>query len=260
MKILGKMFYREKKYYCGNYLEVNVYPVMDIKQQGKKEKKKESALPQKRLNDKNAYKKLLRLVYTNFTDNDFHITATYQDKFLPKTEEETEKKLRNYIVRLRRYARKHNLPEIKYISVTESGMDSNGTIKRVHHHILFSCPGMSRDEIENLWHIKGEPIGYCNVDRLQIEVQGAEALCKYLTKMRNKNNKKLFRPSHNLKKPIIRKNDFSYSRSRVQKIIRENDCGYFEKRCSGYTVKKYQAEYTDFLGWSIHVALKKLLI
>ena len=62
---------REKKFYCGKYLDIEIYPITKQEQKQKRKKKeKESRKVQKNLNDKNAKKHLRRILNTNFTDED----------------------------------------------------------------------------------------------------------------------------------------------------------------------------------------------
>ena len=88
-----KSFVREKKIYCGDtYLEVDIYPYVKIQEKGKRAKKKKESLPkQKNLNDKNARRKFVQLVETNFGENDLAVHLTYSDETLPGNIEEAEK-------------------------------------------------------------------------------------------------------------------------------------------------------------------------
>ena len=70
-----RCLYREKKYYCGDYLEVEVYPVF-AKQRGRVKKYRESTETQKRLNKRNAERRLVRLIHTNFSDTDIRFDLT----------------------------------------------------------------------------------------------------------------------------------------------------------------------------------------
>lgn len=71
----GDDMYREKKIYSGKILEVELYPVYksgrEIPRRAKKEKL--STKEQRNLNDKNARKKLTRLINTNFGEGDIVI-------------------------------------------------------------------------------------------------------------------------------------------------------------------------------------------
>ena len=61
--------YRQKKYHCGEYVEVAIYPVY-TKAKGRGKRCKPTSEIQKRLNQRHAEGKLRRLLHTNFTDAD----------------------------------------------------------------------------------------------------------------------------------------------------------------------------------------------
>jgi hypothetical protein len=157
------MPYREKKIYSGKMLEVEIYPITEKeKNQSRKKKEKDSAQKQKNLNDKNAKKHLIRLLNTNFTDEDLAVHLTYDPKLIPKSEEEAKRDITNYIRRLKHYRKKNNLPPLKYIAVFEyKEPDIKQKEVRMHHHIVING-GMDRDTVEKLWEK-----GRANADRLK---------------------------------------------------------------------------------------------
>lgn len=261
---------REKKIYCGDkYMEVDIFPYTktqdEMNRKGKRSKrKKESAPKQKNLNDKNAKRYFIQLTNTNFSEGDIHLTITYKTKFLPLTVEEAETEVRNMIRRLKRKMKSIGL-ELKYILVTEYLMSKDGNVVvRVHHHIIMNA-GLDRDVIEGLWS-KGrgknkESIGYANADRLQMDENGAEALCRYLTKYPNR--KKRWSSSENLKKPESRTNDNKYSKREIEKLAKDPyDIEYWEKKYPGYTTcdkgdYSIKTDYNDIAGWYIYLKLRR---
>jgi len=159
---------REKKYYCGEYLDVYIYPTYKTAKSRSKKGKPTSDC-QKALNKKNSRDKIVRLLHANFTRKDIEIHLTYENP--PDTPEQAKKDTQNYIRRLRRLRQKNGLPELKYICVTEKSGKG-----RYHHHITLSG-GIDRDVLERLW---GH--GYANSKRLQFTNNGLEGLGKYITK------------------------------------------------------------------------------
>ena len=138
-----KTVYREKRYYCGEYLDVYIYPTYrQGRSRGKRSKPTSAA--QAKLNQRHREEKLVRLLHANFTPDDLEIHLTYQQQ--PESPEEAQRLLRNYIRRVQRARKKQGLPPLKYIAVTEKG-SKNG---RYHHHVTLSG-GMDRDELEKLW-------------------------------------------------------------------------------------------------------------
>lgn len=161
--------YREKRYYCGEYLDVYIYPTYrQGRSRGKRSKPTSDA--QAKLNQRHREEKLVRLLHANFTPDDLEIHLTYQQQ--PESPEEAQRLLRNYIRRVQRARKKQGLPPLKYIAVTEKG-SKNG---RYHHHVTLSG-GMDRDELEKLWGL-----GYANSRRLQFTESGLAGLGHYIVK------------------------------------------------------------------------------
>lgn len=164
-----KTVYREKRYYCGEYLDVYIYPTYrQGRSRGKRSKPTSAA--QAKLNQRHREEKLVRLLHANFTPDDLEIHLTYQQQ--PESPEEAQRLLRNYIRRVQRARKKQGLPPLKYIAVTEKG-SKNG---RYHHHVTLSG-GMDRDELEKLWGL-----GYANSRRLQFTESGLAGLGHYIVK------------------------------------------------------------------------------
>ncbi|MDO4778490.1 MAG: hypothetical protein Q4A42_02920 [Tissierellia bacterium] len=263
--------YREKKIYCGDkYLEIDIYQVNILKTNTKsRSKKKRESLPaQKNLNDKNARRKFIQLVETNFTEEDYHLTLTYNDKNLPSTLELAEKEVSNMLKRIARKRKSKNLPKLKYILVTAHNEKKNGKIVRIHHHLIINGDGLTRDEIEELWsrpkrkgENKRERIGYANADKLQADSNsGFIALSTYLIK--NPTSKKRWSCSQNLKRPISRTNDYRYSRRQINNIAsKQFDPKWWESKYPGYFITDkdsgYETIYNDITGWSIYLRLRK---
>ena len=112
--------YRTKTIKSGNVLECEIYPIWNThKSTVRARKVKSSRETQKRLNEKNATKNLIRLINTNFTDNDIWGTVTYSPEKLPPSVESAQKEMAKYFRRLKYYAERHNFPPLKYVYVTE---------------------------------------------------------------------------------------------------------------------------------------------
>ena len=72
------MAIREKRFLCGKYLEVEIYPISKYEQKkSRSKKKKESRKEQKNLNDKNARKNLRRRIHANFDNRDLIVSLSY---------------------------------------------------------------------------------------------------------------------------------------------------------------------------------------
>lgn len=254
------MPYREKRVHLYEQLELFVYPITVEERRQPRRKKKEQASreAQKALNDLNSRKHMRWIIHTNFVKGkDFYLTLTYSDENIPKTIEEAERNLSNYLKRINRLRKKMGLPNAKYIAVTEWHEGEKRT--RIHHHIIIDGE-LSRDLLEDKW---GK--GRTNVRRLQPDpLTGYEDLANYLCKQpRTKKGKRRWKQSKgNLKKPDIRINDSKYSGRKVRKLAQcPEDPTEFEKIYKGYkftSCKVMVNKMTD--GIYLHVRMRKMQI
>lgn len=246
-------------------MEIDIIPRTETQERavkGKRAKrKKESEPKQRNLNDKNAKRYFKQLVQGNFGEDDFHVSATYSNKYLPKTLDEAEKIVYRYLRRINYKRKKEGLGPIKYVLVTEYKTEKdNDKPIRIHHHIFIN-KGLNRDTLEDLWserrkagEKKGEKLGFINCDRLQPDERGLEAISKYL--MKDPKGKKRWSSSRNLDRPCSITNDYKYSKRQVSKMAREPlDKDYWEKQYKGYKLIDYKPIYNDDTGWSIYLVM-----
>lgn len=236
--------YREKKYVCGEYLDVFIYPVFEAGRHsgGKRAKRKPSTEAQKKLNKRHREEKLVRLLHANFTPDDLEIHLTYKEA-QPEIDEEAARNLRNYIRRVQRIRKKQGLPPLKYIAVTERGKRGG----RYHHHITLSG-GVDRDELEGLWiH------GYANSRRLQFTEEGLAGLGHYIVK--SPVGKKAWTASKNLVDPEPRTRDGRISGKKARELAENiKDNTRFEKLYPGYLMSAAEAFHNDVNGGCYLVA------
>lgn len=90
------MAIREKRFLCGKYLEVEIYPI--------------SKYEQKNLNDKNA-RKNLRRIHDNFDNKDLIVSLSYDAANLPNSEEIAIRDRNNYIRRIKNFRKRNGLDE-----------------------------------------------------------------------------------------------------------------------------------------------------
>lgn len=267
-------FVREKKIHCGeNYMEVDLYSLSEFQieiKKGKRSKKKYVSLPkQEKMNDKNARRKLIQILETNFGEGDIFLTTTYKPKYIPKSYDDAQRESRNYIRRIRDKMKALGIKEeLRYVVITSmrEGKGNDEPV-RYHHHYIISC-GLDRDTLENLWRRKkkkgeklGEPIGYANSKRIQEDINtGILGLANYLA--RHTSYKRKWSCSQNLERPYERTNDHKYSRKRlIQYALDPYDIERWEKIYPGWTVADkdfgIEAKYNDFTGWSIYLKLRR---
>lgn len=247
-----RCLYRERRYECGDYLEVDIFPVF-AKQRGRRGKAKPTSETQQRLNEHNAEQKLLRILNANFTGEDIEIHLTYDNDRLPETQKRAEKDLQNYLRRIKRARRAAGLPEMKYVAVTEGGI--NGT--RYHFHLTMSG-GLDRDIMEELWGF-----GYANARKLQFNENGVEGLMRYVTKQFRAHKellafRKRWTASKNIVIPPPKDRDGRLSAKKVRELatVESESREPFERLYDGYVLSKVEPFFNDVNGgYYLHIRL-----
>lgn len=200
--------YATKMIKAGNQVEFEIYPEFTRKEAEELKVKKVNKA-QKNLNDKNARKRLIRKINCNFAKGDYWLTLTYTKENLPKTIEEAEKNVKNYITRINYRCKKKGLENAKYIYITEWSVKKG---IRCHHHVVINS-GLDMEELEGTWkHGRRN-----NVRKIQPDENGLTGLAEYLTK--DPNGKKRWKSSKGLKEPIERKSYTVFRNSHVKKIV-----------------------------------------
>lgn len=237
------MAIREKRFLCGKYLEVEIYPISKYEQKKSRSKKKnESRKEQKSLNDKNAKKNLRRRIHANFDNKDLIVSLSYDAANLPNSEEAAIRDRNNYIRRIKSYRKRNGLGELKYIAVLEyrEATDDKRTKTRIHHHIIIS--GMDRDKAEELW---GK--GIANTIRMQANELGFEELANYLLK--EPRGKKRWSQSKNIVIPVPVINDYKYSNKKLYDLSQnQGEREVFEKLYPGFVYSGHEVVLNDIDG------------
>lgn len=232
-----KTIYREKRYYCGEYLDVYIYPVyLAVSKRSRRSRRaKPSSAAQKKLNQRHREEKLARLLHANFTPEDLELHLTYASQ--PESEEEAKRELSNFLRRLRRYRKKHGLEPLKYIAVTERGKKGG----RFHHHVTVNG-GIDRDELERLWGL-----GYANSRRLQFAETGLAGLAHYIVK--SPVGSKAWNASKNLIDPEPKTRDGYISTRRARELLADTtDRAEYERLYPGYALADAGAFFNDING------------
>lgn len=215
--IVKRNFIREKAFDARNsrYKEVEWYEYSEEEQEAVRQKRKTRARASppkiKKLNDSYSRKHFRWLLFNNFSQDDYHVTLTFDDKHLKKGISDCKREFANYIRRLKRLYQKQGL-SLRYLYVIEGKNDGS----RLHYHLIVNG-GVSRDDIEQLW-ICGKRT---NCDRLQLDDDGTlTALANYLMKSQDTKKKceRSWNGSQNLKRPDITVDDNKVSRRAMQKV------------------------------------------
>lgn len=217
---------RQKKYECGNYLDIEIFNIPKGSRIVQREKKMHESSPaQKNLNNKKAERYFVRLVHLNFFKNDLYVDLTFENEHLPTTRDDVLKPLRNYIKSLQRYRKKQGLSPLKYIYVI-SNLDTNGNKVRYHVHMIIN--DMDRDVVESKWKY-----GYANTDRLKFNEVGVTGKSLYM--IRQTKGDRSWGSSINLIKPVAKVSDKKITPSiRNRMLNNPEDREYFEKMYPGW--------------------------
>lgn len=178
----------QKKIISGNVTEIYYY--FSLRRRGKDSlprsgKVNMTSEEKQVINIREARMKLTRLINTNFTHDDGFIRLSYRKNV---DDETSIKEFRKFMRRLKYYIRKNNLPELKYVAVTERGKG------KPHHHIVMNFT--DSEVIRQLWGNGGMYI-------TNLWTEDYEGLAMYITKetIRNEHGKR-WSQSRNLQKPI----------------------------------------------------------
>lgn len=234
--------YRVKTIKAGKQLEYECYPLWSTPRSKRAKRSKTSKDSQRALNNKNAVKRVIRLINANFTDTDTWATFTYSEDKLPDSYETAKKNMTNYLRRLKRKLEKQGQEELKYVYVTEYNPDTKSGKVRIHHHIVLNVS--DRDLIESEWKHGART----HARRLQEDESGYEGLARYITK--DPHGKKRYTCSRNLKKPIVSISDYKLSRRKAHSIAMNQNTAKseFEKMNPKYKFLKLRVFVSDFIG------------
>lgn len=215
---------------AGKLMYVKSYPIWDTTtrreaeaQLGKARERKGTTAAQKRLNARHASEKMEQLINANFGSGDLLLSLTYRKKDAPKTAEEAQKHVRNFLARLRRLCRRQGKPDPKYVYVTETKTTKwEGTT--FHHHMTLAVD-LPRDEVEMLWRKKH---GYGDIkiawEKENNLIQWAKYMAKEVcgqTHTEEYAAKHRYAASKGLIIPPARESDKRISRRRVEAIAKE---------------------------------------
>ncbi len=225
--------YREKAYFAGPFLDVDIYPVF-AKAGSRRKRFKPSTLCQQKLNEKNSIENLIRLVNANFTEDDMRFDLTYKEDALPEDDDAALRNLENYLRRLKRFRKRADLPALKYVAVTERSKKG-----RYHHHLIISG-GVSIKDLAQLWGL-----GYTTAKPLQFDKTGISGLAAYIQK--SPIGKKRYKASRNLIKPTEKTKDERLSRRKVINMAETNNiCKVMEELYPGYEFVSSEPFWNDY--------------
>lgn len=285
---------REKRLTSGPLLEIDIYPVLSDGRRlaTRAPKTKPSTEQQAKYNARQAAKKLVRLVNTNFGNTDYFMHPTYRPEKAPQSEQQARRDMVNYLRRvktkrdaevkktekqlkevqdaiktlpnngylsasasmLRERLKKLRQP-LRYIYVIEQQVYKTGQYAGLvnwHFH-LFITGGLDARTMEKMWR----PGIRVNCNTYQPETFGPEAAARYMAK--DPKGAKRFSYSRNLKKPKPPKiKDGGMTYRRVEQIARDHndDPEWWERRHKGYRLLRCYARQNPYNGhWYISAVM-----
>ena len=247
--------YRVKTIKSGSMLECEIYPLWSTSAAaGRAKKAHKSRKVQENLNEKNAKKQIVRLVNTNFAQTDIWMTCTCDSVHLPKSDEEAERMVKNFIRRVKYRRKKLGLPALRYIYVMEHREATKAEPAiRYHFHLILSGD-MDRDELEQLWQGGGRREAH----RLQPDEFGLEGLARYMVKL--KAGKRRWGASTNLKKPIVTTADHKITKRQAEHIAQDENAApaLFQKLYPDYLFTDMRVYRSDVVpGAYIYVRMRE---
>lgn len=244
-------WYRTKSFRSGTLLEIEAYPILPERQARTVKKMQPTSDAQKKLNQRNAEKRLLRLAETNFGENDYYFTGTIEGPDLPGWKD-MQNLARNFLRRWNRAREKAGLENGKYIYVIE-GHDDGDKKKRLHWHALLEG-GLDRKAIKDLWDK-----GRSRVDELDARgPEGLMPLMKYLSK--GPQGKRRWAASKNLKKPAVSWADRKINARTARKIADERaaSSAALERLYPGYAVVDVEVRTNPYIpGCYIYARMRR---
>lgn len=228
--------------------EINSGPVKEIKYYksfiernknniGKRARRCKTSEQQQKINKIRAEKNIQRLILCNFQEGDYFIRLS--SPFNKFTENEVEKIFRNFVRRVKYYAKKNN-KQFKYIACCECG--SRGS--NWHIHIIVNSE--IKDIVYKCWKWKN------GVNFQLLYAQGNyKDLAKYMRK--DIRGKKKIKTSRNLNKP-------TYNISQLNKRdYRRLQCGEIIDFPQGYTLNETPTMYVnDYTGAAFYFTFTKI--
>ena len=234
----SKKTIRKRFRHCGRYgvrsafAQVSYYMTTGQKiLRGNWQRKYETAIPKyRKTNSKRAVRYLEALVHSNFGQDDYLLSLTYDDEHLPESESQAKKMFSRFMDRVNYRQKKMGLPNAQWVAVIETTRAG-----RFHHHIIIKC-GLDRDALEKIW---GK--GRANTKRLQPDrVEGLGAVVKYIAKEfiddDKPKNKRSWDCSKNLVKPWDTVNDNPRMMSKKKfNLMKElpTDCEHMKQLIEG---------------------------
>lgn len=197
-------------------LESQIYPAFYNQKDlsgGRAPKTRKTSRHQRDLNDKNSKRCFIRTACANFGSGDIFATFNWDKDHLPSCTDDADRDVRNFFKRIRYHRKRKGCDApLRYMYI----IAIDGYV-HPHVHILMSGDGLSRDEVESLWHAGSRPNTRRIVPDKDFQITG---LAKYISA--NPRGSKRWRCSKGLKRPETTKSYSKFRRRTVNKMVRDH--------------------------------------
>lgn len=238
----GTMGYRTETLKAGRRLEATVYARF-----GREDEKRLRAIKQNETpmqvaayNRERSIRHMIQLMDANFGETDIKMDLTYAGQ--EPTWDQCEKDTKKFLRKVRRLRKKMELPDLKYIYVTEDA-DEDGNHVRPHAHLTMSG-GIDLLTLKKIWEK-----GLARADYLEPTREGLEGWTRYMVKSQRRKGKRKWHASRNLTQPSVRISDTKFSNAKVRKLAHgfENEAKEIcEKLYKGYDFIRCTVRYSDY--------------
>ncbi|MBR1762931.1 MAG: hypothetical protein IJ731_06160 [Eubacterium sp.] len=238
---------------AGKYKQIKFYPVYENSGKRIPDAPKKTQKTKEQMDKENAKRSLqqaILIINENFDENDFIISMENKPEFAPKDYEGLNAEWSAFIKRVKRKMIKKGLNSslLKYFVFPHCEYYKSGAKKGMPHfhiHGYFSAPGMTSDEIMELWKYgtKGR------VEKFKPYMYSPEAFAIYAS---NKSvGKQKYWKSNNCVKTITKEEpNVTINRDKLRDLA-ENRCDdkrYWEQQVPGYEFIEMDALYNNYNG------------
>ena len=255
--------YCAKSVRAGGLLEVDLFPRWNTRAEAGRARQARRCQSQTAIenrNNRNAERKITRLLNEYFTDGDYALYLSYREA--PESVEQMKKDLARYVGALRKAYKAAGVPEFRYLYIMEHA-DRDGKPVRPHFHI-FLPRGLPRERLEDLWR---DWHGRANSTRLGTDEYGLTGFATYVLKApRDVKNLRRWACSRNMQDPEPRRSArLPDGRRLTKKLIRDLSAGrkdakaIFERAYPGYAFLDLRERESDYVSGSyVYIRMRRI--
>lgn len=251
----GLLLERTKTIRTGDYLEVEIFPVVEMLPGIREKRHAPTRDAQRKVNLRNKQKRLWRLCNMNFGPRDLIVNLTTEEWM---TEENMLSRVRKFTRAMRKMAKAQGMP-CKYVYVIE--ITGEGDRRRFHVHMVMNRGFCTFEEMEKIW-----THGSTTLKSVRKYPGGLKGWALYVTKNKKTQERLLSRGWASSKgltqPPPATVSDHKFSRAQADRLARAafaDGRALFEKKYPGYAlIEEAQVRYSDWLpGCYIYAMMER---